>query len=231
MARKYQIKPDRYCWALEQSEEEILIAAYEEIRGFIPPDQTWRHEFEMHFFEMGDGILFTFLDLINGVRKRRVLDTVEFQETYASDYVCSCDKQHKSKNRNRIRDELTNASVDVLQRRIEHAKAESERLPPPRTTFDEFKAGHLQAKPGPELSFTEINNRARVFKMANVSEPPAKQTLSPDRATRMLKLASENMWREIISKLSAEDALEVAENITENAELRDALVKHSLEAP
>jgi hypothetical protein len=231
MARKYQIKPDLYGWGLEPCEEAVLIAAYEEICSFIPPDQTWRHEFEMHFFEIGDGILFTVLGQINGVRKRRGLDTVEFQETYASDYVRSPEKQQKSKNRNRIRDELTHASMDVLQRRIEHAKAEAERLPPPRTTFEEFKAGHLQAKPGAELSFTEMNNRARAFKMANVAEPPAKQTLSPDRATRMLKLASQNMWREIISKLSAEDALEVAESIAENAELRDALVKHSLEAP
>jgi hypothetical protein len=157
--------------------------------------------------------------------------TVEFHETDASDYVRSFDKEQKARNRNRIRDELTNVGVDVLQRRVEHAKAQSERLPPPRMTFNEFKAGQLQPKPGPELSFKEMSNRARAFKMATLEEPPAKQTLSPDRATRMLKLASENMWREIISKLSAEDALEVAEKITEDAELRDALVKHSLEAP
>jgi hypothetical protein len=231
MARKYEAKPDRYGWALEPCEEEILIAAYEEIRRFIPPEQTWRHDFEMHFFEKGDGILFTFIDQINVVRKRRGLHTVEFHEADASDYVRSFDKEQKARNRNRIRDELTNVGVDVLQRRVEHAKAQSERLPPPRMTFNEFKAGQLQPKPGPELSFKEMSNRARAFKMATLEEPPAKQTLSPDRATRMLKLASENMWREIISKLSAEDALEVAEKITEDAELRDALVKHSLEAP
>jgi hypothetical protein len=43
----------------------------------------------------------------------------------------------------------------------------------------------------------------------------------------MLTLGSRNIWGEIIPKLSAEDALEVAERITDT-ELRDALVKHSL---
>jgi hypothetical protein len=42
----------------------------------------------------------------------------------------------------------------------------------------------------------------------------------------MLTLASPSIWGEIIPKLSAEGALEVAKKIA--VELRDALVKHSL---
>ena len=50
-----------------------------------------------------------------------------------------------------------------------------------------------------------------------------------ERATKMLTLASRNLWGEIIPKFSAEGALEVAEKVAD-VELRDALVKHSLGA-
>jgi hypothetical protein len=35
--------------------EEVLIAGYEEIRRFIPPDQRWMVDFENHFFDHGNG--------------------------------------------------------------------------------------------------------------------------------------------------------------------------------
>jgi hypothetical protein len=50
------------------------------------------------------------------------------------------------------------------------------------------------------------------------------------RAAKMLTLASPDLRGEIITKLSPEGALEVAEMI-EDGELRDALVRHSLDAP
>jgi hypothetical protein len=51
MARRYEYRPARYAWNLEKCEEEILIAAFEEICRFIPPDQTWKADFENHFFD------------------------------------------------------------------------------------------------------------------------------------------------------------------------------------
>jgi hypothetical protein len=58
MARKYEYRTGRYAWNLEKCEEELLIAAYDEICCFIPPDQTWKANFENHFFDHGDGISF-----------------------------------------------------------------------------------------------------------------------------------------------------------------------------
>ena len=41
MARKFEYMSGKYAWNLEKCEEEILIAAYDEIYQFIPPDQKW----------------------------------------------------------------------------------------------------------------------------------------------------------------------------------------------
>ena len=62
---------------------------------------------------------------------------------------------------------------------------------------------------------------------ANAKRSPIRSTLWPERAEKMLNLASPSIWGEIIPKPTAEDALEVAERITD-AELRDALIRHSL---
>jgi hypothetical protein len=47
----------RYAWNPETCEEEILIAAYDEICQFIPADQTWKAEFENHFFTIMEMVL------------------------------------------------------------------------------------------------------------------------------------------------------------------------------
>ena len=60
------------------------------------------------------------------------------------------------------------------------------------------------------------------------TETPPRPILRPEQAARMLSLASSAIRDEIVRKLSPEDALEVAEKITD-PELRDALVKHALE--
>ena len=73
MARRYEYTPGRFAWNLEKCEEEVLIAAYDEVRRFIPPEQTWKAGFENHFFDHGDGVAVEFLDSINAVRRRRAL--------------------------------------------------------------------------------------------------------------------------------------------------------------
>jgi hypothetical protein len=224
MARKYECSPGRYAWNLEKCEEEVLIEAYDEIVGFIPPGQTWKANFENHFFETGNGVAADFLDAINAVRRRRGLDVIVIRETDVYEYGRSPDKLLKSNQRRRVRQELSDASADVRQHRIELAKAEEEMLPPPHMTFDEYKVRRQQLKAESSLSLEEVNKRLLAREAAS-----AKPTLSPERAARMLTLASPNIWGEIIPKLSVEDALEVAERITD-VELRDALVKHSLGA-
>jgi hypothetical protein len=224
MARKYEYMPERYAWNFEKCEEEVVIAAYDEICRFIPPDLTWKADFETHFFDHGNGVAVEFLDLINAVRTRRGLAVIAIRETDVYDYGRTPDKLLKSNQRRRVRDELTNARLDVRQRRIELAMAEAARLPPPHMTYEDYKARREQLKTESVLSFEEVRKRVLALEAA---KPPAKLTLLPERAARMLTLASPNIWGEIIPRLSAEDALDVAEKITD-AELRDALIKHSL---
>jgi hypothetical protein len=227
MARKYEYMLGRYAWNLERCEEEVLIAAYDEISRFIPPEQRWKAGFENHFFDHGNGIAVEFLDSINAVRRRRGLEVIVILETDVYDYARSPDKLFKSNQRRRVREELNKASVDVRQHRLELAKAEADRLPPPHMTYDEFKARRQQQKAESPLSFEEVTKRVLAQQAAIVAQSPTKRTLPPERAARMLSLASPNIWGEIIPNLSAEDALEVAERIT-GAELRDALVRHSM---
>lgn len=224
MARKFEIKAGWYGWNLETCEEEILIVAYDEICRFIPNVQKWKTEFEKHFFDLGSGVAVVFLDSINAVRRRRGLSTVVIRETDVYDYARSLDKRFKSDQRRRLRDELNSASPDVRQRRIELAKAEAERLPHPQMTHDEHKAQRQRQLTESALSFAEVKRRVLAEQAASAEKTKA---LTPEHATRMLSLASSSLWGEIIPKLSAEDALVVAEKITDS-ELRDALVKHSL---
>src|SRR5947209_7467699 len=93
MARKYEYNSGRYAWNLEKCEEVVLVAGYDEICRFIAPEQTWRTEFENHFFDHGNGIAVEFLDQINAVRKRRGLSSILITETDIYDYARSHDKQ------------------------------------------------------------------------------------------------------------------------------------------
>jgi hypothetical protein len=228
MARKYEIGPGRYAWNLETCEEEILIAAYDEARQFISPGQTWKAAFENHFFDHGNGVAVEFVDAINSVRRRRGLTVLVIRETDVFDYGRCADKLLKSNQRRRVREELSTASANVRQHRVEQAKAEAERLPPPHMTFDEYKVRQQRQRAESVLSFEEVAKRT-LARQAACAAQPVKAPLPPERAARMLSIASPNVWGEIIPRLSAEDALEVAEKIT-GTELRDALVKHSLGA-
>jgi hypothetical protein len=228
MARRYEYMPGRHAWNLEKCEEEILIAGYEEICRFIPPDQRWKADFENHFFDHGNCVAVEFIDALNAVRRRRGLDVI-VRETDIYDYGRSPDKLLKSNHRRRVREELKNESAHVRQHRVELAKAEAEKLPPPHMTYDDYKARQHKQRAESALSLEEVTKRLLAQKAASPPQPLAKTTLTLERATKMLNLASRNLWDEIIPKLSAEDALEVAEKITD-VELRDALVKHSLGA-
>jgi hypothetical protein len=233
MARKYEIGLGRYAWNLEQCEEEILIAAYDEIYRFIPPQATWKDSFENHFFDHGNGISFEFIDRINAVRRRRGFEEIAFRETDIFDYGRSLDKASKANRRRQVREELKIMSEEAWQRRIEHARAEAESLPSPHMTCEQFKARREERKAGSSLTIQEMVNRAVASQAASnapIQSPPNRQTLPPERAAKMLALASPSIRGEIIQNLSAEDALVVAEKI-EDTELRDALVRHCLGAP
>jgi hypothetical protein len=231
MARKYEARPGWYAWNLEQCEEEILIAAYDEICRFIPDGQTWKYGFERRFFDHGEGVAVDFVDFINVVRKRRGLPLIVIRETTVYEYGRSPDKSVKSNLRRRIREELSSLSADDRQHRIEAAMAEEQRLPPPHMTYEEYRARQQTRKTESTLSREEVTKRLLAQQAANAAaQAPTKVTLSPERAAKMLTFATDPSLRgEIIQNLSADDAPEVAEKI-ENTELRDALVRHSLGA-
>src|ERR1700748_1750536 len=99
MARMFECCPGRYAWNLEKCEEEILIAGYDEILRFVPADQTWKVDFEYHFFQRGHGLAFESLDSINGVRRRRGLDEIVIRETMIYDYARSTDRLLRAQQR------------------------------------------------------------------------------------------------------------------------------------
>ena len=223
MGRIFECSPGRHAWNLEKCEEELLIAAYDEIMRFIPANQVWKAEFEYYFFERGNGLAFDSLSFMNSVRRRHSLDAIVIRETIIYDYARTTARLLKARHRQKVREELNSASADVRRDRLEQAKAESEKLRPPRTTYEEWKHEQRQnTRSG--LTSQEVANRLVVEKSV-LQEP----TLQPDLAVKMLTLASPSIWDEILPKLSAAGALEAAEKI-DNVELRDALIKYSFKA-
>jgi hypothetical protein len=228
MARKWEIAPGQYAWNFEECEEYVLIAGYEEIKPYIPPDQTWVVEFENHFYQHGNGVAFRFIDEINAVRRRQVLPKLEFRETDVYDYGRSTNKLMKSERRQRAREEVTAASVDVRMRMVDQAAAEVTRLPPPHIPYEQYKANKRRFAEESDLSREEVGRRVRAHQQTVA--PVARLQLPLDKAVKMLTFARDPGLRsDIIDRLSGDDALAAAEQI-EDADLRDALVRRSLSA-
>lgn len=228
MARKWEITTNQFAWNFEECEETVLIAAYEEVKGLIPPGQIWQIEFENHFYQHGNGVAFRYVDEINAVRRRAVLPKIEFQETDVYEYGRSTNKLMKSERRQRVRDDLAAQPTDQRLRTIEHARAEVSRLPPPHIPYEQYKANKRRLQEEGDSSREEVGRRVRAFQQSEVVRP--KPSLDVERAVKMLGLVSDPALRlEIIDKLSSDDALEVAERV-DDTEMRDALVRHSLTA-
>ena len=228
MARKFEYRPEHYAWHLEKCEEELFILAYEEICRFIPADQKWKTLFEINFFDQGWGLSFEDLESINSVRRRRGLLDVVVRETGVYEYGRTPDKQMKSNQRRQVREDLKDLSDEMRQYRFEFALAEEAMLPAPYQTYEEYRARQSQQREAGSLTMEEVTKRVLAQQNIRLGRPVA-GLLSPARAARMLAIVSPTLWSEIIPKLSADDALQVAESVNE-PELRDALVKHSLEA-
>ena len=229
MARKFEYLPGRYAWNPEKCEEVLLISGYDEVSCYIPPDQPWKEEFENHFFEHGNGISFEYLHHINAERRRRGLLTIEIRETDIFDYARSRDKLFKSNHRQQLRVDISSASVDVRQNRVAQAKVEAERLPPPHLSFEDHKARQAQQCMESRLSREEITKRQLACRTADTAKSTqAKPSLDPEMAAKMLPLVTDVTTQgDIISRLSSQGALEVAERLMD-PDLRNALVKHSL---
>jgi hypothetical protein len=233
MARKWEISEGVFAWNMEESEELYLIAGYEEIKRYITPQAQWAKDFEQHFYHHGNGIAFAFIDQINAERRRRFLPTLEFTETDVLEYGRSTNKLMKSERRRQVREEINSVSLDIRQRLVNGALAKMQILQPPHLQYDEFKARKRRYFDDSLLSRAEASRRVQATQIvAAPQNPPEPQTpnLPIEKALLMLKYATNAELRlDIISKLSADDALEAVERI-EDDEVRDALIRHSLKA-
>jgi len=234
MARKWEISDGKYAWNMEACEELLLIAGYMEIKPFIPPGSSWADEFENHFFQHGNGTSFAAIDHINAARRRRDLPVLQFLETDVLDYGRCTDKLMKSETRRRVRDELSNLSVDLRMKRIARAGAEAATLVPPHIPYEQWRNKKQSYETENLLSREEVARRFQATRQVQVQAPapaPAKPANLPiDKAVTMLRFASDPELRSgIIAKLTADDALAVLEKV-ESAEIRDALIRHSLNA-
>ncbi|WP_428488122.1 hypothetical protein [Rhodopila sp.] len=228
MGRKWEITQSQYAWNFEQCEELLLIAGYEEIKPYIPFNENWVEEFENHFYRHGNGVAFRYVDEVNAVRRRRALPKLEFRETDVFDYGKSTNKLVKSEHRQRVRADLLAASVNIRSRLVSQALSEAKALPEPHQTFEEWKANRRRFANDAELSREEAARRFRAFEQVDGSVSSRQLNLAPDRAVTMLKYASSpELRQEIIGKLSPDGALAAVEQV-DDADLRDALIRHSL---
>ena len=230
MGRMWELKPDHYAWNLERCEELLLIAGYEEIKPFILNTESWIADFENHFYQHGNGVAFYFVDYINAARRRKNLPKMVFLETDVVEYGRSSDKMMKSEHRQRVRDELAAASTDDRIRRVTRAMEESSLLRPPHIPFAEYK--ERQSRFEEDNFKSREDARKRISSAAPAPTPAPSRSLpclQPDKAVTMLSYASPKLWPDVIKRLTGDDALVLVPQI-ENAELRDALILHALNA-
>jgi hypothetical protein len=158
------------------------------------------------------------------------LPKLEFRETDVYDYGRSTNKLMKSERRQRVREEVATASVDIRLRMVAHAAADVARLPAPHMPYEQYKANKRRWSEESDLSREEVGRRVRAHQQSATPVARPQLGLDLDKALKMLMFARDPGLRsEIIDKLSGDDALAAAER-TEDADLRDALVRRSLAA-
>jgi hypothetical protein len=234
MARKFCSHTGKWAWNPDRAEEIVLILGYEEIRAYIPPDAGWRREFEMFFYERGSALGFHHLGLINGARKRKGLRPIVFLETDISDYGRELDRGVRTQRRCDLRDELLAMNQEERTRALVQAQEQVREMPPPHRTFEEWRDGKAAIEAENALSREEVRRRAAAVKAQTVkgnghaNGHAQQEDARLAKFRKMLNLVGEQVLRdEIISGLTADEALELAEEY-EKPETRDALIRRSL---
>jgi len=228
MARKFETRPGKYAWNPERCEEILIIAAYNEITGFLTPQERWlERDFEYHFYQTGAGIGLHLLTGINKVRKRRNLQPIVLRERACSDYARMNHGRGRGRLRQAHRDELDEAGAEGCATIVANARLEADRLPEPHFYVDEYKV---------RREIIESSNRAsrdEVVRRLAATTAQQQKAIAVDRLARvkaMLSLASDaELRREIVAALPPDEALELAGSV-DNAEIRDVLIRHSLSA-
>lgn len=229
MARIYEIAPNHLAYNFERCEETVLVDAYLSVMRCIPPTEGWRHEFENHFFQHGNGVSAQFIEHINVHLRRKGLPTLNVRETDLSEYGRSLDKGMKSNNRRSLRLELERLPDDKRTRLVEHAKAEADRLPAPHLTFERFKERRERLLREGEISREAIRRR-EALRAAQDPKPQPVARLDVEMATLLLTATDdENLRREIVQRLDRATMIEVLSRVSDQT-VKNVLVKQAISA-
>jgi hypothetical protein len=225
VARKFEPVLGKFAWKPERSEETIIITSYSEIRKFISPDQRWPDEFELHFYQRGDGVAFTDLKKINDEPLRKKLKLIILRETDVGDHAREFDRSVRAQRRRDLRDELADLNPEALRGAIARAHEEVAALLPPHRTYTEYREERASNDQENRLSRVQVAQRVLAQRQ---DQKAAQVDARINKITRMLSLASDPaLHGEIIKVLSADEALTLAGQI-DVPDIRNALVRHSL---
>jgi hypothetical protein len=215
-------------WNLEQCEELVLIAGYEEIRPFLStPEQRWAADFEQHYFVTGDAILARTIDeQINPVRRRKELPLLEFQQTDVSEYSRTNNKKLRAERRCETRQGFVDASSASRIAMVNHARAEMQGLLPPHRTLEQYEM--FQRDSEPAMNTVEVVNRVGALRKTRTPHHPSPATLDFAMAKRLLAITKNPDQRSaIVGAMSGDDALSAAEE-TDDEALRELLIGRAL---
>jgi hypothetical protein len=229
MARKYRYRRtgEHFGWNMNECEERLLIAAYEEVAPRMP-ETVAKREFIMNFYENGKGVIFPNVDHINATRRRVGFEPVTFIETDVDSYgrvgALPDDARLKSERRRAWQQEYLALDTAGRLKWQQQAEFDAQLLPAPHKTLAEYEAEQERIQSEVKLTTTERNRRATVVAPAPVSDT--------SRALRQLKLVHDrpDIVAKIIAALAPDAALAVAENgELSDSELIAALVVRSLD--
>jgi hypothetical protein len=217
-------------WALEQSEERLIIAAHESVKGRIQP-QHLVADFEQHFYNLGDYLLQRNLDQINVVLRRDSLPELGIRETDVSAYNRRSIREEHAVFRRAARETWLEANDQERAEIVATAQAEERRLSAPHFTYEEWSERQPKT-----LSMTEQQRRRLALHnqqvAASVAAPePTQPPISLETAMRLLRLpavAENNDLRDrILTRLNGDQALELAEQ-TDDSVLQAKLALYVL---
>jgi hypothetical protein len=213
MARSY-IFANRFTgYAMEECEEQLLIAYFSQIEKNIRPDAKWPSDFRAHFFDMGDGVAQAHLDGINSERRRNAKPEIAIIETYVGSYARNPDRPLKGKFRRHLRDKYLDLSPAEQTKWITLAEFNVSILPAPPAKLVRTDR-HLTE---PEVIRRNIAlhraTQAPVNPPPIIVEAPPKEPSFIDRFNRVLSLAKgDDLIARMVEQLSPDLALRLAES-------------------
>jgi hypothetical protein len=198
MGRKYDFKPGQFGWALEECEEQLLIATFHDIESRIPADLKWKVEHLMHFYDNGLGVTFYTMDRINGQLARLRKPVLEFVETDVGEYARSHGRALKAQLRVAIRDKYLALDTAEKLQFVTEARAAVGLLAPPHQTFEQL-AAQRRPRVADALGVEEVDKRRTALQMSKTK--PKHDDAAIERIERALVLLRLTRKPEISSRI------------------------------